>query len=89
MTVIETLRGFVDIYDGLNSFPEIFLPITTLLLEVAQQENMPAALQEKLRDTAQVIKKKADEHHMVRRPLEMHKKKPVSIKLLNPKFEEK
>lgn len=88
MTVIETLRGFVDIYGGLNSFPEIFLPLATLLLDLAQQENMPAALQEKFKDAAEVIKKKVDEHHTVRWPLQMRKKKPVPIKLLNPKFEE-
>lgn len=88
MTVMETLRGFVDIYGGLNSFPELFLPLARLLLDLAQQENMPAALQEKFKDAAEVIKKKVDEHHMVRRPLQMHKKNPVPIKLLNPKFEE-
>lgn len=89
MTVMETLRGFVDIYGGLNSFPEIFLPLARLLLDLAQQENMPAGLQEKFKDAAEVIKKKVDEHHMVRQPLQMCKKKPVPIKLLNPKFEEK
>ncbi|GAY44250.1 hypothetical protein CUMW_080770 [Citrus unshiu] len=88
MTVMETLRGFVDIYGGLNSFPEIFLPLARLLLDLAQQENMLAALQEKFKDAAEVIKKKVDEHHMVRQPLQMCKKKPVPIKLLNPKFEE-
>ncbi|KAL5826220.1 hypothetical protein ACOSQ4_018017 [Xanthoceras sorbifolium] len=88
VTLIETLRGFVNVYEELNSFPEIFLPIATLLLELAQQQNMPAALQEKLKDVAKLIKKKADDYHMLRRPLQMQKKKPVSIKLLNPKFEE-
>lgn len=86
---METLRGFVDIYEGLSSFPEMFLPISILLLEVAQQENMPGALQDKLKDVAQLIKKKADEHHMSRRPLQMRKQKPGPIRLLNPKFEEK
>ncbi|KAK2636010.1 hypothetical protein Ddye_030802 [Dipteronia dyeriana] len=88
VTLIETLRAFVDIYDGLSSFPEIFLPIETLLPELAQKQNMPAALQEKLKDVAQLIKKKASDSHLLRRPLQMQKKKPVSIKLLNPKFEE-
>ncbi|GAV69844.1 Nop14 domain-containing protein [Cephalotus follicularis] len=88
VTVIETLRGFVDSYQGLTSFPEIFLPISVLLLEVAQEENMPDILQDKLKDVAQLIKKKADEHHMLRRPLQMRTQNPVPIKLLNPKFEE-
>lgn len=89
VTVIETLRGFVEIYDGLNSFPEIFLPIATLLLEVSQQKHIPEALKDKFNDVAQLIKQKADEAHRLRRPLQIRKQKPVPIKLLNPKFEEK
>ncbi|KAJ0094969.1 hypothetical protein Patl1_16643 [Pistacia atlantica] len=89
LTVIETLRGFVNVYEGLSSFPEIFLPIAILLHEVAQVDNMPSTLQEKIEDVSLLIKKKADEHSMLRRPLQMRKKKPVPIKLLNPKFEEK
>ncbi|TXG56664.1 hypothetical protein EZV62_017977 [Acer yangbiense] len=88
VTLIETLRAFVDMYEGLSSFPEISLPIETLLLELAQKQNMPAALQEKLKDVAQIIKKKAGDSLLLRLPLQMQKKKPVSIKLLNPKFEE-
>ncbi|KAK9277046.1 hypothetical protein L1049_006585 [Liquidambar formosana] len=88
VSAIETLRGFVDIYGGFNSFPEIFLPISTLLFDVTDQDNMPNALQDKLKDVAQVIRKKAHEHHMLRKPLQMRKQKPVPIKLLNPKFEE-
>ncbi|OMO93529.1 Nucleolar protein 14 [Corchorus capsularis] len=88
VTVIETLRGFVEIYDGLNSFPEIFLPIATLLLKLSQQRHIPEALKVKFNDVAQLIKKKADDAHDLRRPLQMRKQKPVPIKLLNPKFEE-
>ncbi|OMO72084.1 Nucleolar protein 14 [Corchorus olitorius] len=88
VTVIETLRGFVEIYDGLNSFPEIFLPIATLLLKLSQQRHIPEALKVKFNDVAQLIKKKADDAHDLRRPLQMRKQKPVPIKLVNPKFEE-
>ncbi|KAG6708692.1 nucleolar protein 14 isoform X1 [Carya illinoinensis] len=88
VTVIETLRGYVNIYEGLSSFPEIFLPISVLLLEVAQQENMPYVLQDKFKDVAQLIQTKAEEHYLLRHPLQMRKQKPVPIKLLNPKFEE-
>lgn len=87
--MIETLRGFVEIYDGLTSFPEIFLPIVTLLHEVSQQKHIPEALKDKCNDVSQLIKKKADETHKLRRPLQLRKQKPVPIKLLNPKFEEK
>lgn len=88
VTIIETLRGFVDTYDRLNAFPEIFLPISTLLLEVSREKNMPEALKEKFTDVADTIEKKANEFHMLRRPLQMRKHKPVPIKLVNPKFEE-
>ncbi|KAJ4830063.1 hypothetical protein Tsubulata_039597 [Turnera subulata] len=88
VTVSETLRGFVDIYKGLSSFPEIFIPISMLLIEVAQEKNMPGALQEKFRDVAESIKNRTEELHLLRQPLQMRKQKPVPIKLLNPKFEE-
>ncbi|XP_039055038.1 nucleolar protein 14-like isoform X2 [Hibiscus syriacus] len=88
VTIIETLRGFVEIYDGLSSFPEIFLPVATLLQEVSRQKHMPDALKDKFNDVSQLIKKKAEEAHTLRRPLQMRKQKPVPIKLVNPKFEE-
>nr|XP_028951430.1 nucleolar protein 14-like isoform X2 [Malus domestica] len=89
VTVIETLREFVIIYEGFSSFPEIFLPISVLLLEVAEQENMPQVLADRLKDVAELIKTKAeDKHHILRQPLQMRKQKPVAIKMLNPKFEE-
>ncbi|GLT28770.1 hypothetical protein SLA2020_036780 [Shorea laevis] len=88
VTIIETLRGFVDIYDKLSSFPEIFLPISTLLHDISHDENMPEALKVKFKDVADSIKKKADEFYALRRPLQMRKQKPVPIKLVNPKFEE-
>lgn len=89
VSIIETLRGFVDIYGGYNSFPEIFLPISTLLLKLTEQKNMPNALKEKIRGIQEVIEEKTHEHHMLRQPLQLRKQKPVPIKLLNPKFEEK
>ncbi|KAK9934985.1 hypothetical protein M0R45_022104 [Rubus argutus] len=89
VTVIETLRGYVSSYEGFSSFPEIFLPISTLVLELAEQENMPSALTDKFKEVAQFIKTKAEEHCMQRRPLQMRKQKPVALKMLNPSFEEK
>ncbi|XP_074309615.1 uncharacterized protein LOC141644075 isoform X2 [Silene latifolia] len=88
LSVVETLKGFVNIYGDLKAFPETFLPISALLIEVVHQKNMPDPLQEKLRDLSEQIRTKAEEHHISRRPLQMRKKKPVPIKLLNPKFEE-
>ncbi|KAJ8760420.1 hypothetical protein K2173_015087 [Erythroxylum novogranatense] len=88
VTLVETLKGFVDSCKHLSSFPEIFLPIASLVLEVANQPHMEAALQDKFNDVAQLINGKAEEHHMIRRPLQMRKQKPVPIKLVNPQFEE-
>lgn len=88
VAVIETLRGYINVYEGFNSFPEIFLPLSKVLLKLAGQVHVPTELQTKLQDVAEIIEKKADEHHTKRRPLEMRKQKPVPIKLLNPKFEE-
>ncbi|KAL6965529.1 hypothetical protein U1Q18_036579 [Sarracenia purpurea var. burkii] len=87
-SIIEILRGFVIAYEGFSSFPEIFLPISRFLPELAVQEHMPNSLQHKIKDIYQIIEKKAHEHHVLRRPLQMRKQKPVPIKLLNPKFEE-
>ncbi|KAL2991630.1 hypothetical protein AAZX31_10G006000 [Glycine max] len=89
VAVVETLQGYVNVYEGLSSFPEIFLPILKLLNEIAEQKNMSNALRDKIKDVAELIKLKVDEHHTLRRPLQMRKQKPVPIKLLNPKFEEK
>ncbi|KAK7243781.1 hypothetical protein RIF29_38593 [Crotalaria pallida] len=88
VTVVETLQGYITIYEGLSSFPEIFSPILRLLLELAEQKNMPNVLQDKIKDVAELVRLKVNEHHTLRRPLQMRKQKPVPIKLLNPKFEE-
>lgn len=88
MVVAETLLGFVDIYQGFNSFPETFVPIIKLLRKLAEQDYIPEKLQSKFSDVAQAIEKKVDEQHAARQQLQMRKKKPVPIKMLNPKFEE-
>lgn len=89
VVVIETLQGYIKIYEGLSSFPETFSPFLKSLLEIAEQKNMPNALRDKIKDVAELIKSKVNELHTLRRPLQMRKQKPVPKKLLNPKFEEK
>lgn len=79
----------MEINGGLSSFPEIFMPISTLLHQIGNQEKIPQTLKEKLEDVAKLIQKKTDEHHKERKPLSMRKHKPVAIRLVNPKFEEK
>ncbi|KAJ0914219.1 putative nucleolar protein [Helianthus annuus] len=88
VAVVDTLQGYVNIYEEFKSFPEIFLPISNLLMELEGQDHTPDALKDKIKATVQLINKKADEHHMLRLPLQMRKQKPVPIKLVNPKFEE-
>ncbi|CAG7893135.1 unnamed protein product [Brassica rapa] len=87
-SVVETLRGFVEINGGLSSFPEMFMPISTLLYQVGNQEKIPQTLREMLEDAAELIEKKTEEHHKQRKPLAMRKQKPVAIRMVNPKFEE-
>ncbi|ESQ28345.1 hypothetical protein EUTSA_v10018096mg [Eutrema salsugineum] len=87
-SVVDTLRGFVEINGGLSSFPEIFMPISTLSHQVGNQEKIPQTLKEKLEDVAQLIEKKTDEHRKQRKPLAMRKHKPIAIRMVNPKFEE-
>lgn len=88
-TVIETMRGFVETNEGLSSFPEIFQPLSALLEELVQLGNLPVVLRDKFLDVSKQIKKKVDEVYLMRKPLQMRKKKPMPIKQLNPKFEEK
>ena len=88
LSVTETLRGFVNIYDNLISFPEIFMPLSSLLDEVISQRNTPECLRSNMEDLSKLMKEKAENHEKSRRPLQMRKQKPASIKLLNPKFEE-
>lgn len=88
MSVVETIEGFVDIYKELKAFPEIFLPMSQVLTKVAEQQNMPECLREKVMDVSKLIRTKVEDHHKLRQPLQMRKQKPVPIKLLNPKFEE-
>ncbi|ONK64384.1 uncharacterized protein A4U43_C07F25240 [Asparagus officinalis] len=88
VTVLETLKGFINIYEKLSAFSEIFSPVSELLHEVLKKANLPSLLQDNVRDIIDLIKIKVDEHQMWRRPLLMRKQKPVPIKLINPKFEE-
>ncbi|XP_042379538.1 nucleolar protein 14-like [Zingiber officinale] len=88
LSVLETLKGFVIIYERLSSFPEIFLPVCDLLQQAMQNSNLPRLLRDKMQEVFDLIKKKTDDHQISRQPLQMRKQKPVPMKLLNPKFEE-
>ncbi|XP_055809873.1 uncharacterized protein LOC129880063 [Solanum dulcamara] len=88
VTVLETLQGFVNVYKDCISFPEIFMPISKLLCKLAGENHIPDALREKMMDVSQLIDTKSQENHILRQPLKMRKKKPVPIRMVNPKFEE-
>ncbi|XP_060215058.1 uncharacterized protein LOC132641933 [Lycium barbarum] len=88
VTVLETLQGFVNVYKELISFPEIFMPISKLLCKLAGENHIPESLREKINGVSQLIDTKSEEHHLLRQPLKMRKKKPVPIRMVNPKFEE-
>ncbi|KAG2536727.1 hypothetical protein PVAP13_9NG215300 [Panicum virgatum] len=88
LSVAECLRGFVIIHEELSSFPEIFLPISSLLQEILDKSEVPGLLRDIFLEVIDLIKKRSDEHHASREPLRMRKKKPEPIKQLNPKFEE-
>ncbi|MCL7051069.1 hypothetical protein MKW94_025752, partial [Papaver nudicaule] len=88
VSVTDILRGFVQVYEGYNSFPEIFMPISTLLNEVSRQNHIPDQLQEKINGVIKLIEVKVDEYWSLRQPLQLRQKRLEPIKLLNPKFED-
>ncbi|KAH6762950.1 nucleolar-like protein [Perilla frutescens var. hirtella] len=84
--IIGNLKGFVNIYEGFKSFPEMFLPIAKILHGLAAEDLIPDALKDEIKDAAQIIETKSQEHHSLRQPLRVRKQK--IIKTANPKFED-
>ncbi|KAL2233489.1 UNVERIFIED_CONTAM: Nucleolar protein 14 [Sesamum indicum] len=85
-SIIGNLKGFVSIYEGLKSFPEIFLPISEILHGLVEEDQIPDALKVEIRDVAGRIESKSQEHNLLRQPLRLRKQK--IIKTAVPKFEE-
>uniref|UniRef100_A0A0E0KG45 Nucleolar protein 14 n=1 Tax=Oryza punctata TaxID=4537 RepID=A0A0E0KG45_ORYPU len=88
LSVAECLRGFVIIHEELCSFPEIFLPISSLMQEIMNKSDLPGLLQDIFHEVIELIKNRSDEVRASRQPLQMRKQKPEPIRQLNPKFEE-
>ncbi|XP_073055033.1 uncharacterized protein [Primulina eburnea] len=84
--IIATLKGFVNIYEGFKSFPEIFSPVSKLLLQLAEQDHIPDALKVEIKDAIQHIKNKSQETYFIRQPLRWRKQKIIKTEI--PKFEE-
>ncbi|KAL8052722.1 hypothetical protein ABFX02_05G024100 [Erythranthe guttata] len=84
--IIGNLKGFVNIYEELKSFPEIFLPISKVLHELEEEDLVPDALKGELKSIAQHIQDKSQEYYLLRQPLRLRKVK--IIKTAVPKFEE-
>lgn len=84
--IIATLKGFINIYDGFKSFPEIFSPVSKLLLQLAEQDHIPDALKVEIKDAIQHVKNKSQETYLLRQPLRWRKQKIIKTEV--PKFEE-
>ncbi|KZV48053.1 nucleolar protein 14 [Dorcoceras hygrometricum] len=85
-TILATLKGFVNIFEGFKSFPEIFLPVSKLLLQLAEQDHIPDALMVEIKDAVQHIKSKSQETYLLRQPLRWRKQKIIKTEV--PKFED-
>ncbi|KAL3636188.1 hypothetical protein CASFOL_020735 [Castilleja foliolosa] len=84
--IIGNLKGFVNIYGGFKSFPEIFLPISKVLHALIEDNLIPDSLKVEIENIAEQIESKSEEYHLLRQPLRFRKKK--IIKTVIPKFEE-
>ncbi|XP_042023391.1 nucleolar protein 14-like isoform X2 [Salvia splendens] len=84
--IIRNLKGFVDIYEGFKSFPEIFLPMSKILHGLAEEDLIPDALKKEFKDVAQLIETKSEEFQSLRLPLRIRKQKVIKTAI--PKFED-
>ncbi|KAK6116411.1 hypothetical protein DH2020_049873 [Rehmannia glutinosa] len=84
--IIGNLKGFVNIYEGFKSFPEIFLPVSKILHGLAEEDLIPDALKVEIKDVIQRIKNKSQEYHLLRQPLRIRKQKVIKTAI--PKFED-
>lgn len=85
--IIATLKGFINTYEGFKSFPEIFSPVSKLLIQLAEQDHIPDALKVEIKDAIQHIKNISQETYLLRQPLRWIKQKIIKTEV--PKFEEK
>lgn len=85
--IVGNLKGFVNIYEGFKSFPEIFLPIATILHSLAEEDLIADALKAEIKDVAQLIETKSEEFQSLRQPLRTRKVKVIKTAI--PKFEDK
>ncbi|GER40586.1 hypothetical protein STAS_17260 [Striga asiatica] len=84
--IIGNLKGFVKIFEGFKSFPEIFLPISEILNGLSEEDLLPDQLKAEIKDITQLIEKKSEEHHLLRQPLRIRKQKVIKTAI--PKFED-
>jgi Nop14-like family len=81
--------GYAHVYEDLSAFPDIFQSVFFLLSTILDKCKIPSLLRCNLQEVVDFIKKKTAEHHTLSQPLQMRKKMPEPIRLLNPKYEEK
>lgn len=84
--IIATMKGFVNMYEGFRSFPEIFSTVSKLLLQLAEQDHISDALKVEIKDAIQHINYKSQETYLLRQPLRWRKQKIIKTEV--PKFEE-
>ncbi|KAG6399001.1 hypothetical protein SASPL_140474 [Salvia splendens] len=84
--IIRNLKGFVDIYEGIKSFPEIFLPMAKILHGLAEEDLIPDALKKEFKDVAQLIETKSEEFQLLRLPLRIRKQKAIKTAIPKPKW---
>ncbi|KAL3699158.1 hypothetical protein R1sor_017180 [Riccia sorocarpa] len=87
-TLLQSLNGFVGIYEDLTSFPEVFSPVLRVLKRLKEEAVIVETLRPLHTQALEVIETKLAEHERLRQPLRMRVKKRIPIKQFNPKFEE-
>ncbi|KAL2609472.1 hypothetical protein R1flu_028045 [Riccia fluitans] len=87
-TLLQSLNGFISIYEDLMSFPEVFSPVLRVLKRLEEELVIVETLRPLHTQAVEVIETKLAEHERLRQPLRMRVKKRMPIKQFNPKFEE-
>ncbi|KAL6470624.1 hypothetical protein MHYP_G00217430 [Metynnis hypsauchen] len=83
-TCLDLVKRCTLLYRDLPSYDQIFQPVRTLLAKHLPVQSYPSSLQELHREILEAI----PETHSKRAPLVFDKKKPIPLKLLEPKIVE-
>ncbi|XP_036444644.1 nucleolar protein 14 [Colossoma macropomum] len=81
-TCLDLVKRCTLLYRDLPSFDQIFQPIRTLLAKHLPVQSYPSSLQELHREILEAVPETSSQHA----PLVFDKKKPIPLKLLEPKI---